>query len=451
MASNFLHGVDVVEQASGARPIRTIATGVIGLVGTAKRGPINVPTLISGSRREATQAFGDAGGTIPRALAGIFDQIGAPVVVVNALARTAVDAAAVQFAVRELQLGTGAAPYAIEDLVITNTAADTTYEEGTDYEFDADTGLVTSLAAGSIDADDSVKVSYTYLGDGAAADIQGGATEGAYTGIEALRQAKALGLPEPKILIAPGWSDTQAVAEALVSVANRLRAIAVADGPNTTDADAVTYRDNFDSRRLFLIDPQVMVGDPAVAEPASARVAGVIARSDAERGFWWSPSNQPIRGIARTSRPVDFVLGDATSRANFLNENAIATIVREEGYRLWGNRSCSGDPKFQFLAVGRIADAVNDRLLRGHRWAVDRTITKTYLDDVVEGVNAFLRDLVGTGAIVGGRCWADPDQNTPASIAAGKAVFSFDFTPVYPAERITFNSIITNDYLEDLV
>ena len=153
---------------------------------------------------------------------------------------------------------------------------------------------------------------------------------------------------------------------------------------------------------------------------------------------------------ARPTPSRSTVRGRGT-RANHLNENAIATVVRENGYRLWGNRSCSSDPKWQFLPVVRIADAVSDRLLRSHLWAVDRTITKTYLDDVVEGVNAFLRELVGLGAIVGGRCWADPDQNTPASIAGGKAVFSFDFTPVYPAERVTFNSIITNDYLEDLV
>ena len=451
MANGFLHGVDVVEQDSGARPIRTIATGVIGLVGTAKQGPINTPTLIAGSRREASLAFGDDDGTIPAALAGILDQVGAPVVVVNALERTVVAAAAAQFAGGELQLGVGRGPYGIDDLVITDVGANSQHAIDVDYTFDPATGLVKNVATGSIGDDVDVEVSYSYLGDGAAADIEGGTAGGTYIGVHALLQAKALGLPEPKILIAPGWSHAKSVADAMVSVADRLRAIAVADGPNTTDAAAVIHRDTFESRRLYLVDPQVLVGDPATREPASARVAGVIASNDAERGFWWSPSNQPIQGVVGTTRPVDFVLGDQASRANHLNENAIATIVREDGYRLWGNRSCSGDPKWQFLAVGRIADAVNDRLLRGHLWAVDRTITKTYLDDVVEGVNAFLRELVGLGAIVGGRCWADPDQNTPASIAAGKAVFSFDFTPVYPAERITFNSVVTNDYLEDLV
>ena len=225
----------------------------------------------------------------------------------------------------------------------------------------------------------------------------------------------------------------------------------VADGPDTTDAEAITYRDNFGSRRLYLVDPGVKVGTPAVVEPASARVAGVIARTDVDRGYWWSPSNQLITGVVGTTRPVDFRLGDAASRANMLNENEVATIIREGGYRLWGNRTTSTDTKWAFLSVVRIADAVNERILQGHLWAVDRNITKTYLADVVEGVNAFLRELVGVGAIIGGQCWADPDLNTPLAIAAGKVTFSFDFTPVNPAERVTFQSTLTNDYLEDLV
>nr|WP_329956785.1 phage tail sheath subtilisin-like domain-containing protein [Orientia tsutsugamushi] len=124
--------------------------------------------------------------------------------------------------------------------------------------------------------------------------------------------------------------------------------------------------------------------------PNSPYIAELIARSDNENGFWWSPSNQEIYGIVGTARPVDFTLGDANCRANFLNENEVTTIILQEGYRLWGNRSCSSDPKCAFLSVRRTADLINDSLLRAHMWAVDRNITHTYLDDVVESVNAYL-------------------------------------------------------------
>ena len=53
-------------------------------------------------------------------------------------------------------------------------------------------------------------------------------------------------------------------------------------------------------------------------------------------GFWNSPSNKTINGIIGTSRQVDFQLGDKNSRANLLNEQEVATIIREDGFRLWG-------------------------------------------------------------------------------------------------------------------
>jgi len=84
-------------------------------------------------------------------------------------------------------------------------------------------------------------------------------------------------------------------------------------------------------------------------------------------------------------------------------------------------------------------------------WAIDRNITKTYLEDVTEGVNAYIRSLVAQGALLGGKCWVDPELNTEENIAAGKVYFDFDFTPPYPAEHITFRSHLVNDYIETIL
>jgi len=180
-------------------------------------------------------------------------------------------------------------------------------------------------------------------------------------------------------------------------------------------------------------------------------VAGLIAKTDAERGFWWSPSNQPLAGVLGTTRPVDFALGDASARANVLNENEIATVIQKDGFRLWGNRTTAADPKFAFLSVRRTADMINESLLQAHLWAVDRNITKTYVDDVLESVRGYLSHLKAQGAIVDGSVWADPDLNGPQAIAQGQVYFDFDFTPPYPAEHITMRSRLVNDYLGALV
>ena len=85
MPERFLHGVEVIEVESGTRPIQTVSTAVIGLVGTAPKGPINKPVVIAGSRREVREMFGSGLGTIPKAVDAIFDQAGATLVVVNVL------------------------------------------------------------------------------------------------------------------------------------------------------------------------------------------------------------------------------------------------------------------------------------------------------------------------------------------------------------------------------
>jgi hypothetical protein len=94
---------------------------------------------------------------------------------------------------------------------------------------------------------------------------------------------------------------------------------------------------------------------------------------------------------------------------------------------------------------------INDSLLRAHLWAVDRNITKTYVEEVIEGVNAYLRHLKAQGAILGGRCWADPELNSPTAIMEGTVYFDFDFTPPFPAEHITFRSHLVNNYMVEIL
>ncbi|WP_260608771.1 phage tail sheath family protein [Vibrio cholerae] len=151
-----------------------------------------------------------------------------------------------------------------------------------------------------------------------------------------------------------------------------------------------------------------------------------------------------------TSQPVDWALGDPNTTANMLNENKVSTIIREGGFRHWGNRTCSTDPKWTFEQTRRTADMINDSVQRSHLWAVDRNITKTYVDDVISGVNAYLRELKALGAILGGECWADKELNTPATIQKGIVYFDFDFCPPYPAEHIVFRSRLNNAYLEEV-
>ncbi len=286
-------------------------------------------------------------------------------------------------------------------------------------------------------------------------NVIGGVDEetGEYQGIQAFLSSESIVHVAPRILIAPQFThqlpegSVNPVVSALIPIAEKLRAIIVADGPNTNDEEAIKWRKSVGSSRVYVVDPWVKVEGKEETLPSSPFVAGLIAKVDSEQGFWHSPSNKEINGIVGTSRAIDFTLGDASCRANHLNENEVTTIIHQNGYKLWGNRTCSNDPKWAFLPVRRTADLINDSLLRAHLWAVDRNITKTYIDEVIESVNSYLASLKAQGAIISGRCYANPELNTQANIASGKVYFDFEFTPPYPAEQITFRSHLVNNQI----
>ncbi|WP_441228020.1 phage tail sheath C-terminal domain-containing protein [Tardiphaga sp. 20_F10_N6_6] len=463
----FLHGVEVIDINDGARPIPTVRASVIGIVGTAPDAdatafPLNTPVLIAGSRVEAAKldTTGDEQGTLPEALDSILDQSGAVVVVVRVeegetdaetLANVlgGVDAATGQYlgiyAFKAAESVLGFAPRILLApgftdervtgglLAVNVTTAGTGYTTAPAVTFTGGGGsgaeATATVVGGAVTAVTVTKHGSGYTSAPAVAFTGGGGTGAVGTA-------------------SFGTAGNAVVAE-LIGIAESLRGVIIADGPNTNDADAIAYAGDFGSDRVYLVDPQVIrTGSDGNTESAYASpcVAGLIAKSDAERGWWWSPSNQEINGIQGTFRAIDFKLGDSNARANLLNEKNVATIIRQSGFLLWGNRSLSGG----FLCVRRTQDIIDDSLAAAHMWAVDQGITKNYITEVVERVNSYLRYLVTQGAILGGSCWADPDLNTPDQIAQGKVFFDFDFTPVYPAEHITFRSHLVDDYIKDI-
>lgn len=501
MPEQFLHGVEVVELDYGARPISTVRSSVIGLIGTAPdaqpqataaftlgtvannnaltytsvtpgavgnnisikhRNPgtpsaalqVSVATSTMGSVITVSLATDEAGAVTSTATS-IKDAITASAAAIlvtasNADASTGVGVAVASSA-RYLEGGADEAfPLNVPVLIAGSRleaaplGTSGTLPAAIDAIFDQAGSMVVVIRIEEAETPEETK-----------SNIIGGVSPvGQYLGMQAFLGAESVVKVQPKILIAPGWSHDQAVVSEMMGIADRLRAVILADGPNTTDQEAISYRERFGSGRVYITDPWVKVWDTEAnaeaLQPSSARVAGMISRSDNTRGFWWSPSNTEMYGITGTARAVDFTLGDPNSRANYLNENEVATIIQKDGYRLWGNRTCSSDPKWAFLSVRRTADMINESLLRAHMWAVDRNITKTYVDDVLEGVNAYLRHLKTIEAILGGSAWADATLNSPSQIAQGIVYFDFDFTPPYPAEHVVFRSRLVNNYIEEI-
>ena len=152
-----------------------------------------------------------------------------------------------------------------------------------------------------------------------------------------------------------------------------------------------------------------------------------------------------------TARPIPFGISDPGTAANWLNERKVATIIQSNGFRLWGNRTTGSDPQWAFLSVRRTADMIYEAIEAAYLWSLDRPMSANLLDDVVESVAAYLRELKAKGAILGGKVWLDPELNTPATLKAGKLYVSFDIEPPAPMERLTFRASREDGYYSELI
>lgn len=286
------------------------------------------------------------------------------------------------------------------------------------------------------------------------ANIIGTVTAGGqYTGLKALLAAQVQLGVKPRILGVPGL-DSLPVATELAVIAKKLRAFAYISAFGAATKEEVnTYRMNFGDREVMIIWPDFTsfntTTQAADTTWATARALGLRARIDKEVGWHKTLSNIPVNGVEGITHDVYWDLQDPSTDAGYLNSNDITTLIRAQGFRFWGSRTCSADPLFQFENYTRTAQVIADTIADAHMWAVDKPITPTLVKDILEGINAKFRELTSLGYIVGGEAWFDVDINDKDTLKAGKLYIDYDYTPVPPLEDLTFRQRITDRYLID--
>ncbi|WP_312958751.1 phage tail sheath protein [Stutzerimonas nitrititolerans] len=283
-------------------------------------------------------------------------------------------------------------------------------------------------------------------------NIIGGVTAGGqYTGMKALLAAEAQLGVKPRILGVPGL-DNLAVTTELAATAEKLRAFAYANAHNCeTVSEAIAYRDGFGARELMLIWPDFVNWDTATNAdaPASAvaRALGLRAKLDQQVGWHKTLSNVPVNGVSGLNKDIYWDLQNPATDAGLLNANEVTTLIRRDGFRFWGSRTCSADPLFAFENYTRTAQVLADTMAEAHFWAVDKPMHASLIRDIVEGINAKFRELVRGGYLIGGECWFDPAANDKDTLKAGKAFIDYDYTPVPPLEDLTLRQRITDRHL----
>ena len=386
-AANYHHGIRVLEINEGQRPLRIVSTSVIGLIATASDAdPAAFPLNTAVLVTKIDAAMAKAGNL--GTLSG-------------ALAAIKEQASPVLVVVR---------------------VAD---GEGAD--------------AAAKQADQDGKTIGTAVGSN-------------YTGMQALLSAQAKLGVKPKILGAPGL-DSQAVTTALVAVAQKLRAFVYAEAHGADTSEAIDYRENFDARELMLLWPgwKVAKTGTGVVENVSpvGFAMGLRARIDSEQGWHKSLSNVPVNGPTGISRDVFFDLQSPSSDATLLNEGNVTTLIRKQGFRFWGNRTCSTDEAFSFETATRTAHVLADTMAEGHFEFIDKPLTPALVKDILEGINARMRSLKASGYILDGKAWIDYEVNTTETLKSGKLTIDYDYTPLPPLEDLGFRQRITDRYYAD--
>ncbi|MGV8925243.1 MAG: phage tail sheath protein [Ewingella sp.] len=281
--------------------------------------------------------------------------------------------------------------------------------------------------------------------------IGGTDATGMYTGMKALLGAQAeLGV-KPRILGVPGI-DNLAVATALAAICQQLRAFGYISAYGCkTVPDVLKYRENFSQRELMLIWPDFVAWNSVTSASdtaaATAYALGLRAKIDNDTGWHKTLSNVGVNGVTGLSASVYWDLQTPGTDADLLNKAGVTTLIRKEGFKFWGNRTCTDDPLFAFENYTRTAQVLADTMAEAHLWAMDKPMTPTLVRDMIAGINAKFREMKSAGYLIDGNCWYDTAANDADTLKAGKLTLDYDYTPVPPLEDLTLRQRITDKYL----
>ncbi|MCG2614894.1 phage tail sheath subtilisin-like domain-containing protein [Terrimonas sp. NA20] len=469
MAQQFLHGIETVNLTTGPRPVTEVKTAVIGLVGIAPTGfGKDVCKLIKNDVDAAQYGSPLPGFDIPQALSQIFAHNAGTVIVVNVFDEATHTTAVVEEAKTVLngKLKLGAAPIGAVTIK-TAAGAATAYVKGTDYNLDVYGNF--TVIAGRIANNLQLKFDYKKLNSAAVSTAHIIGTVGAdgnRTGIKAFDLAFGEFGFRPKILIAPGRSATKAIADELLSSAERMVGVALIDSVKGEDVQTTisnrgdaTKAFGTSNKRAVLCYPYLKAYDASKDDglpetdtrsdyPFSPFLAGLMAWADNEFGYWNSPSNNEFKGVLGMERPISANINDADTDANALNEAGIVTVFNSfgTGFKAWGNRNASFPINTQtnnFIPVLRTLDMWAESLIQASIPFVDKPLNQALIDDIRQTGNDFAATLVGRGALTeGSNVQFDRAKNPNTQLAAGHVVFSCIEDAPSPAERITFEHTI---------
>jgi phage tail sheath protein FI len=250
----------------------------------------------------------------------------------------------------------------------------------------------------------------------------------------------------------PGLTDAAAI-KTLEGHCRRRRAFLIVDSPQgETVANMptnVTALAGPDAMNAGLFFPWVLAPDPLQERalrdfPPCGFVAGVFARTDAQRGVWKAPagSEAGLNGAAALA----ISMSDAENgQLNPLGINCLRNLP-VYGMVVWGSRTLHGDndrsSEWKYVPVRRMALFLEESLYRSTQWVVFEPNDEPLWAQIRLNIGAFLHNLFRQGAFQGMtpkdayfvKC--DKETTTQNDVNLGIVNIVVGFAPLKPAEFV---------------
>jgi phage tail sheath protein FI len=269
-------------------------------------------------------------------------------------------------------------------------------------------------------------------------------------GIYALEHADLFNL-----LCIPPYKDEDAeqdVLEAATTYCEHRRAMLIMDSPAGwhTPKNAVDNVADFgSSKNAAIFFPRLHRPNPLhdnqVEDFApSGAMAGIMARTDTERGVWKAPAGLAATIVGAPALSVQ--LTDA--EIGLLNPLGVNCLRRAPaaGRVVWGARTRQGDDRltseWKYIPVRRTALYIEESLYRGTQWVVFEPNDESLWAQIRLNVGAFMHNLFRQGAFQGStpqdaylvKC--DAETTTQNDINLGIVNILVGFAPLKPAEFV---------------
>jgi len=173
-------------------------------------------------------------------------------------------------------------------------------------------------------------------------------------------------------------------------------------------------------------------------------VAGIMARTDVNRGVWKAPA-----GIEATLSGAEGLTVNMTNEENGLLNPIGVNCLRSFpniGRVVWGARTLKGHDQlsddYKYVPVRRLALFIEESLYRGTQWVVFEPNDEPLWAQIRMNVGAFMQRLFRQGAFQGAsprdayfvKC--DAETTTPDDVNRGIVNIVVGFAPLQPAEFV---------------